>query len=122
MGELSLDALRNYLRQHDIDLATCINKIIIKVSDEHDKGYAKPLKYFLDYVDDERHFLLDGKWHVFNENYIEFLKKQIDEHITIDAPGNYSVIFELWLRNDETGELKFSGNACALNLEAANQT
>ena len=87
MGELSLDALRNYLRQHDIDLATCINKIIIKVSDEHDKGYAKPLKYFLDYVDDERHFLLDGKWHVFNENYIEFLKKQIDEHITIDAPG-----------------------------------
>jgi uncharacterized membrane protein len=42
--------------------------------------------------------------------------------ITIDTPGNFAVVFELWLRNDETGELKFSGNACALNLEAVNQT
>lgn len=83
-GELNLATLRNFINQQNINLTTSINDIKVKVSDEHNKGYTKPLKYFLDYVDDDRHFLLDGKWHIFNQNYIEFLKKQIDERIKIE--------------------------------------
>jgi uncharacterized membrane protein len=41
---------------------------------------------------------------------------------TIDKSGNYSVMFELWVRNEETGNLEFSQNACVLNLEIVNQT
>jgi len=90
-GELNLTALREFINQQSIDLSININGIKVKVSDEHNKGYTKPLKYFLDYVDDERHFLLDGKWHVFNQNYIEFLQKQIDERITLEKPNiNFS--------------------------------
>jgi hypothetical protein len=40
--------------------------------------------------------------------------------ITIDKPGNYSVIFELWLYDKDAEELKFSENACVLNVEVVN--
>lgn len=90
-GELNLAAFREFVNQQSIDLPTNLNEVKVKVSDEHNKGYTKPLKFFLDYVDDERHFLLDGKWHIFNQNYIEFLQKQIDERITLEKPNiNFS--------------------------------
>jgi len=106
-GELNLIALRNFINQRNIDLAANINNIRIKVSDEHNKGYTKDLKYFLDYVDDDRHFLLDGKWHIFNQNYIDFLKKQIDERVTLEIPDiNFSqTAFLQWL-NDLPEEKK----------------
>lgn len=86
-GELNLAALRSFIQQHNINLAESINEIKIKVSDDDGKGYVKPLKYFLDYVDDDRHFLLDGKWHIFNQNYIEFLQRQINERVALETPG-----------------------------------
>ena len=36
--------------------------------------------------------------------------------VSINEPGSYSVIFELWI-HDETGALKFSYNYCVLNIE-----
>ena len=42
--------------------------------------------------------------------------------VTIKEPGNYMVVFELWVRNEASGEFEFTGNACVLNLEAVNQT
>lgn len=106
-GELNLAALREFINQQNIDLTVSINDIKIKVSDEHNKGYTKPLKYFLDYVDDDRHFLLDGKWHIFNQNYINFLKKQIDDRITLEIPNiNFSnTAFTQW-RNGLSDEEK----------------
>ena len=100
-GELNLSSLQEFVNQQNINLSTNLNEIKVKVSDEHNKGYTKPLKYFLDYVDDERHFLLDGKWHIFNQNYIEFLQKQIDERITLENPNiNFSdSAFTQWRNN-----------------------
>jgi uncharacterized membrane protein len=41
--------------------------------------------------------------------------------VTLNKPGNFSVIFELWMYDEEVGELQFSGNACVLNVEVVNQ-
>jgi uncharacterized membrane protein len=41
--------------------------------------------------------------------------------IAINKPGNYSVIFELWIYDEEVGELQFSGNVCVLNIEVVDQ-
>ncbi|GIL19446.1 DUF6119 family protein [Candidatus Jettenia sp. AMX1] len=103
--ELSLSALHNFINRYNINLVANINNIRVKVSDENNKGYAKPLKFFFDFVDDEKHFLLDGKWHVFNQNYIEFLMKQIDEKITFENPNtNFSnSAFEKW-QNSLSGQ------------------
>jgi len=40
--------------------------------------------------------------------------------ITINELGSYSVVFELWIYDEEMGELQFSGNACVLNIEVVN--
>ncbi len=106
-GELNLAALREFINHQNIDLVVSINDIKIKVSDEYNKGYTKPLKYFFDYVDDDRHFLLDGKWHIFNQSYIDFLKKQIDNRITFETPNiNFSnFAFTQW-RNGLSDEEK----------------
>ena len=41
--------------------------------------------------------------------------------IAINEPGNYSVIFELWIYDEKVGELQFSGNVCVLNIEVVDQ-
>lgn len=106
-GELNLVALREFINQQSIDLPTRINEIKVMVSDEYTNGYTKPLKFFLDYVDDERHFLLDGKWHIFNQNYIEFLQKQIDERIALEKPSiNFSNSAFIQWRDGLSGEDK----------------
>jgi uncharacterized membrane protein len=46
---------------------------------------------------------------------------EISSTITINNPGNYSVVFELWTYDEEVGGLQFSGNACVLNIEVVNQ-
>jgi uncharacterized membrane protein len=40
--------------------------------------------------------------------------------VTINEPGSYSVIFELWIY-DETGAPKFSYNYCVLPIEVVDQ-
>jgi uncharacterized membrane protein len=37
--------------------------------------------------------------------------------ISINQTGSYSVIFELWIFNDNTGAFEFSNNYCVLNIE-----
>jgi uncharacterized membrane protein len=58
-----------------------------------------------------------------NATYTKTLEKggawEIPSTITINKPGNYSVIFELWLYNT-VGALQFSENACILNVEVVN--
>jgi hypothetical protein len=40
--------------------------------------------------------------------------------VSINEPGSYSVIFELWIY-DEAGALKFSYNYCVLKIEVVDQ-
>ena len=41
---------------------------------------------------------------------------------TIDTPGNYMVVYELWAQDENSGALEFTGNACVLPIEAISQT
>jgi uncharacterized membrane protein len=42
--------------------------------------------------------------------------------VSINEPGSYSVIFELWIYDDAAGAFTFSYNYCVLNLEVVDQT
>jgi len=48
-------------------------------------------------------------------------KWEFSSTITLNQPGTYAVIFELWTRT-ESGELQFTENACSLNVEVVNQS
>ena len=41
--------------------------------------------------------------------------------VSINEPGSYSVIFELWIYDAEAGALEFSYNYCVLNIEVVDQ-
>lgn len=111
--ELNLTALRDFINQQNINLEKSINDIKVQASDEYGKGCTKLLKYFLDYVDDDKHFLLEGKWHIFNQNYIDYLKKQIDDRIVLETPGiNFSnAAFAQWLNGLSNEEKTAHGYA-----------
>ena len=42
--------------------------------------------------------------------------------VTINEPGSYSVIFELWIYDDNAGAFQFSYNYPVLKLEVIDQT
>jgi uncharacterized membrane protein len=42
--------------------------------------------------------------------------------VSINEPGSYSVIFELWIYDDNAGAFQFSYNYCILPLEVIDQT
>jgi uncharacterized membrane protein len=42
--------------------------------------------------------------------------------VSINQPGNYSVIFELWMYNDDLGAWQFTNNYPVLNIEVKDQT
>jgi len=48
-------------------------------------------------------------------------KWEFSSTITINQPGTYTVIFELWACTED-GELQFTENACSLNVGVVNQS
>ncbi|MBT0160056.1 DUF1616 domain-containing protein [Candidatus Bathyarchaeota archaeon A05DMB-2] len=42
--------------------------------------------------------------------------------VSVNQPGNYSVVFELWLFDDNASAFKFTYNYCVLHIEVVNQT
>jgi uncharacterized membrane protein len=41
--------------------------------------------------------------------------------VSINAPGNYSVIFELWIYNQNAGTFQFTYNYCVLKVEVVDR-
>jgi uncharacterized membrane protein len=46
---------------------------------------------------------------------------ETEAEVFINEPGSYSLIFELWIYDDEAGGLEFSFNYCILNIEVVDQ-
>ena len=47
---------------------------------------------------------------------------EIPATVTINEPGSYSVVFELWIHNGQAETCQFTYNYCVLKIEAVNQT
>ena len=58
---------------------------------------------------------------VYNLNLENGGKWQAPATVTISEPGNFMVVFELWVENGKPGEFEFSNNACVLNIDAIGQ-
>jgi len=78
-GELTLDRLRQFISEKNINLETQLNEIKVKVHNEFGRGFSVSLKETLDFVEEkERYCLIDGKWYQFNQSYLDFLKEEVD--------------------------------------------
>jgi uncharacterized protein (TIGR04141 family) len=76
--ELNMKDFRVFIRQNNINLYEELDNIYVCAKNENDKGFSENIKYFLDYVDDEKYCLLYGKWYQFNRSYIDYLETEAD--------------------------------------------
>lgn len=90
--DLSLDRLRSFLSNNRIDLRRFLNDVRIEIKGEYRKPWSVGLKDVLDFIAPEsRRCLIDGKWHEFNQSYLDYLQEKVDEITPIfqdDVTGN----------------------------------
>lgn len=77
LKDLSFQTIQEALQLRNINTLQKFQKVYVKIKNEHYKGFSKPLKYFLEFFDGN-HCLIDGYWYFFDQNYIEFLRKEVD--------------------------------------------
>jgi len=78
-GELTLDRLRQFISEKNINLETQLNDVKVKVHNEFGRDFSVSLKETLDFVEEkERYCLIDGKWYQFNQSFLDFLKDEVD--------------------------------------------
>lgn len=101
--DLTLDKFQEFITNNNIDLKEQINNIKVKIHNEHGRDFSKPVKDFLDFVEEKDRFcLIDGRWYQFNQSYIDFLRSEVDK-IEIEKKDDVS----------ETNEGDFNKNRVA---------
>lgn len=91
VGSLSVESLRTFIEKEGINLHDSINDIKVYVHREFGRDYYQPLKFYLDFVDDEDCYcLIDGQWYKFNQSYLDYLKKEVDT-IKIEYDENFDI-------------------------------
>lgn len=117
LGDTDLDlmTLRDYIKVEGIARDDVL-KIRIKVENEGQRSYSKPLKDSLDYiVDGENVMLSQGRWLRFNEDYIDQLNTFVDG-IAIKPTEN-----DLQLIYDEEGDFNDSKKVAELGYMKADK-
>jgi len=103
-GELTLDKFREFVTDNNLDLKEQINNIKVKIHNEHGRDFSKPIKEFLDFVEEKYRFcLIDGRWYQFNQSYIDFLRGEVDK-IEIEKKGDVSEASESDFNKNRTGD------------------
>ncbi|OVE47510.1 DUF6119 family protein [Chromobacterium violaceum] len=85
---LEIDTISDYIRNVPAD--TDINSIKIKSSTDTNGSFTRSLKEILDFkitYADQQYFIRNGNWHLFNETFINYLKRAL-ENIPIDIGVN----------------------------------
>ncbi|MBP0019925.1 MAG: TIGR04141 family sporadically distributed protein [Cyanobacteria bacterium SBLK] len=91
LTELSIKSLIEFVKSKNIDIEKEINNLKVTVHNEHGRNYTKPLKFYLDFIEEsERYCLIDGVWHKFNQSYIKFLKEEVDK-IELDYDPHFNI-------------------------------
>lgn len=76
----SIIELKNYILDSGLKISKeNLSKIKVRAKDFTGKGFTKNIKYFLDYIDDDNYFLDQGIWSHFNQDYLNFLYKSVDQ-------------------------------------------
>jgi uncharacterized protein (TIGR04141 family) len=80
LSSLTTQEILNFVEQEQISLQNNINNIKVSVHREEGRSFSKPLKYFLDFIDDtDRNCLIDGNWFRFNQSYVQYLREEVDK-------------------------------------------
>ncbi|MEL5899711.1 DUF6119 family protein [Clostridium sporogenes] len=76
--ELNMEDFRTFIVKNNINLYKELDNIYVEAKNENNKGFSSNIKSFLDYIDDEKHCLLDGRWYQFNSSYIDYIETEVN--------------------------------------------
>lgn len=77
-GELSIDALKSFFEEKELDITECIRNIKLSVEYGNDQWTPyKPLIDYLEFVTENNFCLRNGKWCFFNNSYIEQVHRDV---------------------------------------------
>lgn len=101
-ADLSIENLKEYIVQNNIDLLRNLNNIQVKFLREEGRNFTKNVKTILQYITDDRETLIDGKWHKFNQSYINLLNDKVKKiPLNYDPTKNHTgTIDEAEFNND----------------------
>ncbi|MFP3834212.1 DUF6119 family protein [Chryseobacterium sp. SIMBA_028] len=93
--DLSIENLKEFILNNHIDLHQNLNDIQVKFLREEGRNFTKTVKTILQYITDERETLIDGKWHKFNQSYINLLNDKVKKILlNYDPSMNYNANIE----------------------------
>ena len=114
---LSLDTIKSFCVKYNIDSVEGINQIKVVRYKYDNPIFTELLKHIIEYTDDEHKCIYyQGKWYLFNEDYLSYLNDSIRE---IDAIYDYKYDFNESIHNqfiddkynEENGESKYKGKS-----------
>ena len=101
-SDLSIENLKEFILNNHIDLHQNLNNIQVKFLREEGRNFTKTVKTILQYITDERETLIDGKWHKFNQSYINLLNDKVKKiSLNYDPSMNYNANIEEDVFNDQ---------------------
>lgn len=89
--ELSIENLKDFIDENRINLNESLNNIQVKVIREEGRNFSKSLKTILQFITQDRETLIDGKWHKFNQSYLNLLNEKVKK-ITLNHIEAYDYI------------------------------
>jgi uncharacterized protein (TIGR04141 family) len=78
LTDFDIDSVREYCSANEIDLGTQLSNLRITISPENEKQRNEHLRDYIDFISDSYDCLLEGKWHRFNQSYLQHLDDLID--------------------------------------------
>jgi len=78
LQDLSLDALLAFVQENQLDLREELERIRVYVHNDYGSSYSRPLKAYLDYVDDPDYYcLIEGEWKKLSQSYVDYLRREV---------------------------------------------
>lgn len=79
LAEFDIDSIREYCNANGIDLGAQLNNLRVTIKSENEKPRNEHLRDYIDFISDTYDCLLEGKWHRFNQSYLQHLDELIDK-------------------------------------------
>lgn len=79
-SSLDIKTISDYIKRKNI--TTNIDSIKIKSSTDHDGSFIRSLKEVLDFRithNGQQYFIKNGRWHIFNDTFITYLKRSLEK-------------------------------------------
>lgn len=88
-GELSIEAIKSFLSDKELDISDSIRSIKLSVEYGNDQWTPyKPLIEYLEFVTENNFCLRNGKWCVFNNSYIEQVLRDVGKVAFVNHNSN----------------------------------